>query len=54
MLEKLNHYRQTLTSPLRQKPSQNQFRFGWVDNLKELQEICKIDVYSILKTISTL
>lgn len=39
MLEKLNHYRQTLTSPLRQKPSQNQFRFGWVDNLKELQEV---------------
>ncbi|WP_288400442.1 GNAT family N-acetyltransferase [uncultured Acinetobacter sp.] len=39
MLEKLNHYRQTLTSPLRQKPSQNQFRFGWADNLKELQEV---------------
>lgn len=39
MLEKLNHYRQTLTSPLRQKPSQNQFRFVWVDNLKELQEV---------------
>ena len=39
MLEKLNHYRQTFTSPLRQKPSQNQFRFGWVENLKELQEV---------------
>ncbi|MEN4981900.1 GNAT family N-acetyltransferase [Acinetobacter modestus] len=39
MLEKLNHYRQTLTSPLRQKQSQNQYRFEWVDNLKELQEV---------------
>ena len=39
MLEKLNQYRHTLTSPLRQKPSQNQFRFEWVDNLKELQQV---------------
>ena len=30
MLEKLNHYRQTLTSPLRQKQSQNQYRFELV------------------------
>ena len=36
---KLNQYRHTLTSPLRQKPSQNQFRFEWVDNLKELQQV---------------
>ena len=39
MLEKLNHYRQTLTSPLRQKQSQNQYRFEWVDTLKELQDV---------------
>lgn len=39
MLEKLNQYRQTLTLPLRHKPAQNQFRFEWVDNLKELQEV---------------
>lgn len=39
MLEKLNQYRHTLTLPLRQKPAQNQFRFEWVDNLKELQEV---------------
>ncbi|MBC9230641.1 GNAT family N-acetyltransferase [Acinetobacter beijerinckii] len=39
MLEKLNHYRHTLTLPLRTKPTQNQFRFEWVDNLKELQEV---------------
>ena len=39
MLEKLNQYRQTLTLPLRPKPSQQQFRFEWVDNLKELQEV---------------
>ncbi|MBP7880488.1 MAG: GNAT family N-acetyltransferase, partial [Acinetobacter sp.] len=30
MLEKLNQYRQNLTLPLRQKPSQTQFRFEWV------------------------
>ena len=39
MLEKLNQYRQTFTLPLRQKPTQTQFRFEWVDNLKELQEV---------------
>ena len=39
MLEKLNQYRQTLTLPLRHKPAQNQFRFEWVDNLKELQDV---------------
>ncbi|WP_368571899.1 GNAT family N-acetyltransferase [Acinetobacter junii] len=39
MLEKLNHYRQTLTSPLRQKQSQNQYCFEWVDTLKELQDV---------------
>jgi hypothetical protein len=39
MLEKLNQYRQNLTLPLRQKPAQNQYRFEWVDTLKELQDI---------------
>ncbi|MDI9720038.1 GNAT family N-acyltransferase [Acinetobacter junii] len=39
MLEKLNQYRQNLTLPLRQKPAQNQYRFEWVDTLKELQEV---------------
>lgn len=39
MLEKLNQYRQNLTLPLRQKPAQNQYRFEWVDTLKELQDV---------------
>lgn len=40
MLEKLNHYRQNFSLPLtRQKTNQTQFRFDWVDNLKELQEV---------------
>ncbi len=39
MLDKLNQYRQTLTAPLRQKATQNQFRFEWVDNLKQLQDV---------------
>lgn len=39
MLDKLNQYRQTFTLPLRPKPSQHQFRFEWVDNLKELQQV---------------
>lgn len=39
MLEKLNQYRQNLTLPLRQKTAQNQYRFEWVDTLKELQDV---------------
>ena len=40
MLEKLNHYRQNFSLPLsRQKSSQTQFRFEWVDNLKELHDV---------------
>lgn len=40
MLEKLNHYRQNLNFPLaRPKNSSTQFRFDWVDNLRELQEV---------------
>ncbi len=39
MLEILNQYRQNLTLPLRQKPAQNQYRFEWVDTLKELQDV---------------
>ena len=39
MLEKLNQYRQNLILPLRHKSAQTQFRFEWVDHLKQLQEV---------------
>lgn len=40
MLEKFNQYRQTLTSPLlRNKNNATQFRFEWVDDLKQLRQI---------------
>lgn len=37
MLEKFNQYRQTWTLPLNRHKANNQtqFRFEWVDNLKE-------------------
>ncbi len=41
MLEKFNQYRQTWTLPLNRHKTTNQtqFRFEWVDNLKELQDV---------------
>ncbi len=41
MLEKFNQYRQTWTLPLNRHKANNQtqFRFEWVDNLKELQDV---------------
>ncbi|WP_284084415.1 GNAT family N-acetyltransferase [Acinetobacter nosocomialis] len=41
MLEKFNQYRQTWTLPLNRHKATNQtqFRFEWVDNLKELQDV---------------
>ena len=41
MLEKFNQYRQTWTLPLNRHKAinQTQFRFEWVDNLKELQDV---------------
>lgn len=42
MFEKLNHYRQNLNLPLnRSKKSQSQYRFEWVEDLKQLKEIQK-------------
>lgn len=40
MLDKLNHYRHHLNFPLlRQKPSTTQYKFEWVETLKELEEV---------------
>ncbi|GAA5011156.1 GNAT family N-acetyltransferase [Acinetobacter puyangensis] len=40
MLEKFNQYRQTLTSPrLKNKNNATQFRFEWVDDLKQLRQV---------------